>query len=274
MWFTRNKQVKELIDQERVAVYLKRHYSRYIHDVEYTETAVPKIVWICWLQGEENAPALVKQCIRSVRRYASDCEVRILTEQNLGEYVTFPDDVWAKYRSGKIPFTQFSDLLRVALLAEHGGIWMDATVLLTDRLPDYVSSGSLFMFRESWLQRGVTVASSWFLASCAGHPIMVNMRDLLVRYWQRESHLRHYFIVHLFMSVLVRNSEQCKALFERMPYVSNVDVHTMMFRLFEPYTPALWAEITGRSSVHKLSYKWPEEKQSQPGTIFQHVLGL
>ena len=40
-------------------------------------------IWICWFQGEDKAPDLVKKCIDSVRKHASGYDVIILTEDNI-----------------------------------------------------------------------------------------------------------------------------------------------------------------------------------------------
>lgn len=254
LWCTRDKAVKDLIHSQRVERYLRR-YLQFATDYPEPSVSVPPIIWICWLQGMEQAPLLVQQCYASVLRYAEGFEVRLITAENMFDYVQIDPRVVEKYRAGRIPFAQFSDILRVALLAEHGGIWMDATVAMTGAMPDYVTRGSLFMFRTSLLQQMPTAASNWFLAACPHHPLMLNMRELLTQYWLHESHLRDYYIFHILLYILVREHAQSQRLFRAMPYVPNVDVHTMMYRAAEPFSEALKADILSRSTIHKLSYK-------------------
>lgn len=275
LWFTTNKQVKELIAQDRAYHYLKRRYARYIKEYDVPKTDIPHIIWICWLQGRDQAPELVQQCINSVEKYAKGFEIRLLTEESMWEYVSLPENIIRKYKRGQIPFTQFSDLLRVCLLAQHGGIWMDATVLLTDSIPDFVFENHLFMFRTSWLQPSKHYGSSWFLAASQGHPLMLNMQELLIQYWTHESTLIDYYLVHDLFALVINENPQCKELLNAIPYIQNVDVHTMMFRMFEPYTDKLWNQITGRSSIHKLTYKFkPEQLAKANGSIYEYILKL
>lgn len=257
LWWTMDKATKDLIHQGRSYHYLKAKYGHVFADYEEPVGQVPKVIWICWLQGIEQAPRTVQLCYESVKKWAGkEFEIRVLTAENMLAYVTLPGEIITKYRSGRIPFAQFSDILRVSLLAEHGGIWMDATVMMTGEMPNYVTDGALFMYRGSWLQPGKTVASNWFLASVKGHPIMQNMRAVLIDYWQHENYLRDYYIFHILLKVLVETNEQSRCLFEAMPYIQNVDVHTMMFRAGkEPYSEALKADILSRSHIHKLSHK-------------------
>lgn len=268
LWFTTDKQVKDLIHERRAMKYLERHYLHCFKDYPAFEAkaegaTVPKQIWICWLQGIEHAPKLVQQCVESVKKQCPDFQITILTEQTLFDYVSLPEDVVAKYKSGRLPFPQFSDIVRVALLAQHGGIWMDATVFMSGKMPEYVTEGPLFMFRTSFLSPSKHVASNWFLASVPNHPVMLNMRDVLCEYWRRESFLRDYYIFHDLLGIAYQKHAQTRQCIDTMPYINNVDPHALMLRVAQqcqthpeqPYSEALKRDILSHSNIHKLSYK-------------------
>lgn len=53
---------------------------------------------------------------------------------------------------GIITNTHFSDLLRIELLINHGGLWLDATTYLTGTLPNYISENDfLFIEMVGWI---------------------------------------------------------------------------------------------------------------------------
>ena len=56
-----------------------------------------------------------------------------ITEKNYKDYVNMPDYIIRKQQSGEIDLTHFSDILRMMLLARHGGIWMDSTLLIPSK---------------------------------------------------------------------------------------------------------------------------------------------
>lgn len=258
LWFTTDKTVKDLIHQRRAVRYLERHYLHCFqdHPMPSADATVPRHIWICWLQGLDQAPALVQQCVASVRQHCPDFEITLITEQNLFDHVSLPDDVVDRYRTGRLPFTQFSDLVRVALLAEHGGIWMDATVFMSGPMPGFVTQGPLFMFRNSWMSPTLHVASSWMLASVPHHPVMLNMCHALCEYWRHESFLRDYYLIHDLLGIAYRKHDSTRQQIDAMPYINNVDPHTLMFRAAQqPFSEALKREIFSRSAIHKLSYK-------------------
>lgn len=74
-------------------------------------------IWICWWQGIDNAPEIVKTCVESIRRNAGKCEIIFITEDNYKDYVSFPGWVEVKRKAGIISRTIYSDLLRMNLLS-------------------------------------------------------------------------------------------------------------------------------------------------------------
>jgi len=119
IWWTHSRAAIEQIQSERTSRYLWQHYKELMMAPldETQQTNEPtRVVWVCWLQGMENAPEIVKQCIASVKQHMPKYEVRVLTADNIFEFVTLPEHVIRKYINGTITFTHFSDILRTALL--------------------------------------------------------------------------------------------------------------------------------------------------------------
>ncbi len=87
--------------------------------------------WSMWWQGEEQAPEIVKACLRSQRsRLPPEVEYTVITEENYEKYVRVPRYIMEKVARGDISRTHLSDIIRWMLLYQYGGLWMDATILL------------------------------------------------------------------------------------------------------------------------------------------------
>lgn len=276
IWWTHSRAAIEQIQAERASKYLWRHYKGLITKPldETSQAKEPtRIVWVCWLQGIENAPEIVQHCITSVKQNMPKYEVRVLTAENLYDYVSLPEHIMRKYKSGTITFTHFSDILRTALLVQHGGIWMDATVLLTDELPTQMIDAPLFFLQKSKLQAVPHMGSNWFLVAYKGNPVMTRMLDLLCVYWQRENVVRDYYIYHLFLYLLVTRNAQGIEVQRVIPYVPNVDAHTLQFSLFENYDEHVWKQIVSRSPIHKLTWKFNHnEPLAKSGTYYDYIV--
>lgn len=95
-------------------------------------TEVPKI-WVFWAQGKDKMPQLVKACYNQLIKFNQN--VILLTNENYKNYVDLPDGIIKKSYSGKLSWANFSDILRNSLLYKYGGLWIDATVWVSGKIP-------------------------------------------------------------------------------------------------------------------------------------------
>ena len=275
IWWTHNREAIDLIQAERTSRYLWGKYNWLIESPlpSYEQTEIIKTIWVCWFQGLKQAPEIVQRCVASIKLHMPEYEICILTAENIFDFVTLPEPIIRKYQSGTITHTHFSDILRTALLVQHGGIWLDATVLLTDAIPLQMAEQPLFMLQKSTLSSIPHFASSWFIVSRKGHPVMKRMLELLSEYWQKETVLVDYFLFHLFMYLLMSRNSQAKELAMKMPYISSGDAHLLSSRLFDSFDAQQWEQICTRSAIHKLTWKFNHnEPLDKPGTFYDYIL--
>src|SRR5690606_24710487 len=85
-----------------------------------------KVIWQYWAQGlsEEHLPELVKICFDTVDKYKGEYMLIRLTDETVHSYLKFPDFVAKKRANKEYRPVFFSDLLRVALLKQYGGVWL------------------------------------------------------------------------------------------------------------------------------------------------------
>lgn len=252
----RRKKALALVDKK----YMKRYLYALDNLNKKTGTGKSNIIWTCWLQGEENAPPLVQACLRQMRRINPDKQVVIITSDNIRQYADIPAYIYEKWQKGRITNTHFSDILRVSLLYEHGGIWLDATVYQGGKIPDDILSAPFFAYHSKTFLRcfpQVVGNNSWFLSAVKQHPLMAGMRALLFEYWRHENKLIHYFVYHLFFDLMVENNRFCRELWEKAPlYYDDETVEALHENLLRPFDENLFRQIIDRSPIQKLSYKY------------------
>lgn len=97
----------------------------------------PKI-FIYWEQGWENAPYICKMCLKSWEKYNKNhFDIIALDNKNIETYLSNDVlDILNRIKLNK-SITASSDLLRVNLLANHGGFWVDATIMCTTPILKY-----------------------------------------------------------------------------------------------------------------------------------------
>ncbi|MBQ9553448.1 hypothetical protein IJU97_00315 [bacterium] len=58
----------------------------------------------------------------------------MLDKDNYEKYVTLPAFIIKKVYEHKISITHLSDIIRMALLKQYGGIWVDATMFINSNV--------------------------------------------------------------------------------------------------------------------------------------------
>lgn len=247
-------------------MYLKEHYLPYISEMisenyDFTDknkSEVPKKdfnIWICWLQGMENAPDIVKCCVNSVITNAIG-KIHIITYDNYSDFVNINKVFIEKHQQGYISQIHFSDILRIALLYKYGGVWLDATVLLMDTgLPEYIYQTPLFMYKV-WhtIDHGVNdprMFSNWLIAAQKGNSLMGMLYAIMEKYWTAENECP-YFLFHYFVRMLwdkYQNKDKNKMILYQDRCV------TLRELLNETYDATIWNILRNTQPLQKLSYK-------------------
>jgi hypothetical protein len=85
---------------------------------------IPKVIYTYW-DNLDTLPVYNKLCIQSWKKYAPDHEITIITRKTLENYIPF--DVYS-LRFGSDTPARASDFIRLYILNERGGIWLDCSV--------------------------------------------------------------------------------------------------------------------------------------------------
>lgn len=272
---TSRRILKNIEAQKEVDNYLREKYvTPYLMDAKpdiSTQQEKDKIVWQYWDAGLENAPKIVKASVSSVRRnLPSGYKHIVLSDETIHKFVQIPEWVALKRKNNSaFRTTFFSDVLRLFLLEKYGGVWIDATILMTSEIPSKILDKTFFCFYrgleppESWVYEKFNPAYfSWrpefkvrlcnsFLISNELHPFVVALKDILLKYWGNESEIRHYFILQIMFQQLI-NAYPYSCV--EWDHEDDLKIHRMLFSVKEPFSQAKWDEICSSCYVHKLTY--------------------
>lgn len=269
-YLTQDKDIRAIGARNGSYEYLRRYANVCGANVENMAPG-EKIIWVCWLQGVENAPKLVQVCVDSIKRNSGEYKVVELTEENISQYITLPDYIWDKYHAGIISRTHFSDVLRFALLTEKGGIWIDATTLLTGELPSYVTNTPLFVYHSD--EKGSSLLSVNFISSYKHHPLVEDTYHMILAYWQAENRTVDYNMTAVFWTVATRANKQNAELWTQVLYVPTGLKEILINELNKPFTAERWQQICALSPIHKLTYKFQDfgiDTETE-GTFFDYL---
>lgn len=236
----------------------------------YSKTVLgtQKIIWQYWAQGYDNLPEVVQECLESVDRYAGEYMVIRLSDANLAEYIDVPDYILCK--RGKMTVAHFSDVLRVLLLNAYGGIWLDATVMLSGLIPQEYLDYDFFAFQRDPEEQNknywkntyayyfgwakgfrVNMLNSVIIAK-NGSQMIASIADLLLAWWKRNDTVPDYFFFQILFDVMVKGEWRqynCPIVNDCLPHYLQQNRNDPKFSLMQG------EDIVQSIRMHKLTYK-------------------
>ena len=235
-----------------------------------------KIIWQYWGQGfsKGSVPEVVQMCFDSVDKYKEDYRIIRLCDDDLMEYIEFPKEVWNKYCMGVVGATHFTDLIRIALLSAYGGVWLDATILLTAPLEDMLANNDWFLYQRDpkqedkrlW-QRTYAYYFGWhkdfkvrmlssIIYSRPGVMVISDLFQLMLYYWKTENEIKDYFFFQILFTQYIKKypKRNCTIVSDCLPNMLQMYMTGSYCRYSVP-------EILKKISIHKLSYKTVSAEQ-------------
>lgn len=159
---------------------------------------IPRKIWIMWYQGYAAAPYLVRKSIDSWRKHHPTWDFVFLDSTNYRKYVKLEADI----NLDKVPLVHQSELVRLALLRDYGGVWVDATAFCVAPLDNWIDEhcrSGFFAYARPAPDR---LLSSWFLASVKGGPVATKLYQQLSSYWSDNQFNHPNFLQKLLVKIL------------------------------------------------------------------------
>ena len=234
--------------------YVLDRFRNYSCECKYDKNAP---VWVCWLQGYDNAPEIVKRCINSIKTSTTH-PVNIVTSENLLSFCDFPDYIMSKYSKGIITNAQFSDILRMTLLSEYGGLWIDATIFIPKELPEEVFNYQFYTCKRKPINGGYVSNYKWtsFLNGCQKSCVIQKaVKDLFYEYWNINDYLIDYLLVDYFMILVYRNIPNARNLIDDLPY-NNPQIEELQSRMSLPYDEIEYKHLINDSDTDFFKLSW------------------
>lgn len=261
---------KILAQHRRVAAICERLIADY-RKQKVTYTFKPKVtfdtdrlIWQYWAQGYDNVPPVVLDCFDSVDKYATDYKVIRLSDATLSSYIDVPEFLMKK--RGLMTTAHFSDILRSMLLKTYGGIWMDATIMLTGPIPEEYAERDFFVYRRDpsepnyrywrnvyayyfgWAKGFRVNMLSSFIVSKKRNPAISELCDLLLLWWTNNNTLPDYF----FFQILFDTNDKAfvsEIVSDTLPHYLQQSINDPKFNIMSPM------DIIRKIPIHKLTYK-------------------
>lgn len=221
--------------EEIIANEIENKYISIVDSIRYGssgEQNQQKIVWQYWAQGDKCLPKIVKICMKTVAYHFKKAgyQVICLNDESVNKYLNIDDRFlqMARLNRNGYSYTSYSDLLRCGLLYKYGGIWMDATVLITEVPYELLNNERVFFERSETVRKfnrlkyrlysdyfrwGSGVRVNWLssiIKAPKGDALFGMLWDILNKYWANEQIYKNYFLCHIIFDQIKNRSNLLK----------------------------------------------------------------
>jgi hypothetical protein len=250
-------------DYQTIKQYLAYEYNSIVskyENVQYDRNEANNNVspiWICWWDGEDAMPEIVKTCFKSVCYNSGNRPVKLITKNNYHEFISIPDYIIEKVTNKIISLTHFSDILRMCLLHDYGGLWLDATVYVTSKINSSVFDFDVFTVRNdtTYFYKPEYKWVTFIIGGQKRHPLFAIIRDMLLEYWKRNVELIDYLLFDYYITIAYDRIPVIRNALNRIPYSNNQVCTLVQYFLGKAFNSGVYEQICSDTDFHKLTWK-------------------
>lgn len=231
-------------------------------------------IWFAWLQGEKNLPLIPDLCWRRLKYFCNGRPIHFVSLENYQDFVTLPQSAVIAFQKKKISYTFFADILRAALLYKHGGLWMDATILLTDKLQENIFTSPWWSIKIPEYGEYISRCrwSAFFIAGWKNNALFGLLLDSFDKYLQQKTNLVDFFLIDYCIDKIVSENKIFQDMVNSVA-ISNSHLYALTPLLLEPYSEKKYREITRDTSIFKINrHRYTNEiLKSDSGNFFSYL---
>ncbi|WP_158227539.1 capsular polysaccharide synthesis protein [Lactobacillus sp. UMNPBX4] len=227
-----------LFNEKNIEKFLQKNIIRHIgfqeDKVNYINPKVKKnnVIWTMWWQGIDQAPPIVKACIRKLFINNPDKKIIVITKDNFKQYVHLSSRILTLFENNNISFTHFSDIYRVNLLYLYGGVWVDSTVWTTQRIPNSVFTNDFFTINTGIYTNDPSHGrwTTFFLECKSQNKLMNFVRKSFDIYCNTYDMFMDYILFDYFIDLAIKNNIDLHEMINKIPK-NNTAVFNLQNRL-------------------------------------------
>jgi hypothetical protein len=214
----------------------------------YKNSDIPNIIYTYW--HSTTLPPFIEKCISSWKKHLPGYTIHVIHDKNISDFIDRSiTDTWKK----SLTHQQRADLIRLELLYNTGGIWLDASIILSDSL-DWVHSyqrheqSEFVGFKIDYFQTNSTpVVENWFMASIP--------HSKFIKDWRAEFNVIKYKDVKSFVNGLKHKKVDFQDIYD--PYYLTMHISCLSILKHKTYALSLLTAEKGPLKYLSLSFMSP-----------------
>lgn len=239
-------------------------------DLDNTMGNESKIIWTFWYQGADQAPDIVKKCFDQMKKKFSDYQLVIIDKNTISQYYQFNECIKTKLDNGFITLTHFSDILRMHLLDQYGGIWIDSTMFIRE-IPFSDTRFYTIKNIDKTIQNISLGRWATFMIGGINPKLYRFVLLVLQEYWEHYDSVIDYFLFDYVIDIAYRNIDDVKGIIDSVQN-NNANIFKLRDNLNRIVSDEQFDELLSCNQIHKLTYKM--EFDDNPKTVYNRLMQL
>ena len=202
-------------------------------------------------------PKIVKKCWEKIKMHSNGHPVILITINNYQNYIDVDQEILRKFNEGILLPAIFADLIRLKLLAVYGGLWIDATIYLTEDLKDDYFNKQFFSIKNYPISNFSVSDYKWcsfFLGATKESPYFKQLSIAFEKYLHDKKYIMNYLMIDYFIDILYQNDDTFRLLIDAVP-ITNEHMHTLRENFNKPHNSNIWKKWLSDTCIFKLTYK-------------------
>ncbi len=273
---TKNGYLRRTIAQykyKRLTNYLDQYYSKtaeFMPEQTSSESNCSNTIWTAWLQGEQNAPEVIRLTLASIRTFANGHPVVVLSNDNVDQYIDMPQIIKLKHESGAMGHAHYADVIRMMILTQYGGLWLDATMLLHEPISEeafecpFYSVGFKYCQGDKYISR-----NKWLVGIIGGYRnsiYLARISKMLSQFWEEHNIAIDYFVFDYFVFLLYQKDSSFRLLVDNLPQMVHY-THVLRKIINCPYKEEQLEKLYISDQIYCLTYRGKYIKTTQKGDM-------
>lgn len=241
--------------------------SKYRHEDFYsTQNEIKDFkVWVFWYQGYENMPEIVRCSYKSICEAFSSQNVILLDSSNYLDYAKIPDHIIEKFKKKKMTITQLSDIVRIHLLRDYGGIWCDATLFFCESVDKHSELFGTIFSQKMYDKKIMTCPYNYSPSFGRWAGFLLGTRykenllfkfacDFYYLYWQKYDGIPEYLLIDIIFDIAYDYLIQVRREIDKIS-PNNHHIYCLMDNINSEFNQLKFEEWCKDTFVYKLSWK-------------------
>lgn len=234
-----------------------------------------KNIWLIWWQGiDSSTPKHTIENIKQIKRLNPDWNVTVVSKYNYKKFVHPRSRIIEYAEKGRISLPHISDYIRVLLLKEQGGVYIDVNFFALKpfdtfaQFPFYTIKHGLFS--DFHICKGLW--HTGLMAAYKNNPLYCFVADMYNAYLDDYDFIPSYFFIDALISIGYENIPAIRTEIDNVPY-NNKYYNFINENGNSEYDKDKWNELLENTCFYNVSHKktFIKVTDDKKETYFSHL---